>query len=179
MITILLGGLWHGASWTFVVWGALHGLYLWVEKAFQDLRKTPALQGLPVTEAIIAQASLAPALPKNKNASGFMLALATFFLVNVTWVFFRAPDFTSAWRLLNSLFGHVSNGTELLTTLAIIKVSVIIGLLVIVQWFMRNTRILVVAGKMPWWLLGITWTVMLLLLILCQESSSSFIYFQF
>jgi alginate O-acetyltransferase complex protein AlgI len=36
-----------------------------------------------------------------------MIALFTFFLINVTWVFFRAPDFTSAWRLLVSMFSHV------------------------------------------------------------------------
>ena len=44
---------------------------------------------------------------------------------------------------------------------------------------MRNTRVLIVAEKLPWWLLGIIWSVLLLLLIWSQESSSSFIYFQF
>jgi D-alanyl-lipoteichoic acid acyltransferase DltB (MBOAT superfamily) len=39
MITMLLGGLWHGANWTFVAWGGLHGFYLWVEKAILDTRK--------------------------------------------------------------------------------------------------------------------------------------------
>ncbi len=37
---MLLGGLWHGAKWTFVAWGALHGLYLCVEKVFRDMRKS-------------------------------------------------------------------------------------------------------------------------------------------
>jgi hypothetical protein len=44
---------------------------------------------------------------------------------------------------------------------------------------MRNTRVLTVAGKMPWWLLGIIWSLLLVMIILSQESSSSFIYFQF
>jgi len=67
----------------------------------------------------------------------------------------------------------------LLTSLSIIKVGVIVVLLVAFHWMMRNTRVLTVAEKMPWWLLGLIWAVLLLLLIWSQESSSSFIYFQF
>ena len=107
------------------------------------------------------------------------MALFTFFLVNVTWVFFRAPDFTSAWRMLRSMFGQVNQGATILTNLAIIKVVVIMVLLVLAHWLMRNTRTLVIANKMPWWLLGTIWSLMLLMLIWSQESSSSFIYFQF
>ena len=55
---------------------------------------------------------------------------------------------------------------------------IIIGV-VIFHWLMRDTRVLIVASKMPWWLLGINWSVIILLLILSQESSSAFIYFQF
>ncbi len=177
MITMLLGGLWHGANWTFVVWGALHGLYLWVEKIFQDIRKVPValttggemtMDGAGTTETV-----------KNKTVGNFMLALLTFFLINVTWVFFRAPDFTSAWRMLTSMFSHVPKGAVLLTTMSIIKIAVIIFFVVIFHWLMRNTRVLTVAAKLPWWLLGLIWSVLLLLLILSQESSSSFIYFQF
>jgi len=51
--------------------------------------------------------------------------------------------------------------------------------MLMMHWLMRNTKVLEVAHKMPWWLLGIIWTVLLLLLIWSQESSSSFIYFQF
>jgi len=48
MITMLLGGLWHGANWTFVVWGGLHGFYLWVEKIIADIRKDK-VQAIAVT----------------------------------------------------------------------------------------------------------------------------------
>ena len=109
----------------------------------------------------------------------FMIAMFTFFLINVTWVFFRAPDFTSAWSMLTSMFTPVKNGTAVLSTLSIIKIGVIITLLVIFHWLMRNTKVLIVAEKMPWWLLGIIWAAMLILLVLSQESSSAFIYFQF
>jgi len=181
MITMLLGGLWHGANWTFVVWGALHGFYLWLEKLIQDFRK-PSIKAR--TEIIqkpemVAQGYMAPRFLKKVQASNFLIAILTFFMINVTWVFFRSPDFASAWRMLTSMFSHVNNGTALLPTLSIIKVSIIMTGIVICHWLMRNTRVLIVANKMPWWLLGLIWSSMLLLLILSQESSSSFIYFQF
>ena len=176
MITMLLGGLWHGANWTFVVWGALHGFYLWIEKFIKDVRKVPL--PLAVTAEGIKEGH-GTDLIRSKTFANFMLAMVTFFFINVTWVFFRAPDFTSAWRMLTSMFSPVKDGAVLLTTLSIIKVSVIIVLMVSFHWIMRNTRVLHVAEKIPWWLLGMIWSVLLLLLIWSQESSSSFIYFQF
>lgn len=82
MLTMLLGGLWHGASWNFVVWGGLHGSYLAFERAvLARLRwwnaANPAMQAVRV--------------------------LATFHLVCLAWVFFRAPDFAGAWTMLGTL----------------------------------------------------------------------------
>jgi alginate O-acetyltransferase complex protein AlgI len=179
MITMLLGGLWHGANWTFVVWGALHGFYLWVEKIIADIRKDKARPLAITPSGEVGVLGPVPEIFKRKNFSNFMLALFTFFLINVTWVFFRSPDFTSAWRLLTSMFSAVPHGAVLLSTLSMIKITIIIIGLIVFHWLMRDTRVLIVAEKMPWWLLGLIWSVILLLLILSQESSSSFIYFQF
>ena len=191
MVTMLLGGLWHGAKWTFVVWGALHGLYLWVEKAYRDARrKSPGKPLLATVESTYVKSSFAPSIPqpegyfppeKNhpKNLTNFFLALCTFFLVNVTWVFFRSEDFTAAWRMLHSMFVNNPKGTALLSYLDMGKVGIIIFFLVIAHWLMRNTMVLTVANKMSWWLLGIVWSVMLILIMLSQNASSSFIYFQF
>ena len=79
-IVMLLGGLWHGAAWTFVVWGGLHGLMLAVERAFG---KTAVYGGLP-----------AP-----------LRVAATFVFVLITWVFFRAPDLAAAGRYLAAMSG--------------------------------------------------------------------------
>jgi alginate O-acetyltransferase complex protein AlgI len=179
MITMLLGGLWHGANWTFVVWGGLHGLYLCVEKAIVEVRKTvlKPVPLIPVPEVTVL--GVAPDILQSKNFKNFAVAIFTFFLINVTWVFFRSSTFSKAWDLLRSMFGFVGKADPVLTTLAIIKVSVIVFFMVIAHWYMRNTKVLTVAYKIPWWLLGIIWTVLLLLLIWSQESSSSFIYFQF
>ncbi len=162
MLTMLIGGLWHGANWTFVVWGGLHGFYLWVEKFIDD--KTGKIKALTSSA--------------NKTITGFIYALFTFFLVNITWVFFRANSFTKAADIFKSMFG-MHKGEPLLTTLHIVTTAIIIFFMLIIQWLMRSTKVLDVAYKMPWWLLGIVWSVLLLLLIWSQESSSSFIYFQF
>ncbi|MGE5107931.1 MAG: MBOAT family O-acyltransferase [Sphingobacteriales bacterium] len=179
MLTMLLGGLWHGANWTFVVWGGLHGFYLWVEKVIADIRKDKVMPIAVTPAGEVGVLGPVPETFKPKTFRNFSIALFTFFLINVTWVFFRASNFKDAWALLTSMFGLMKGGEPMLTTLAIIKVSVIVTIMVIVHWLMRNTRALDVAAKLPWWVVGIFWSVILLLLIWSQESSSSFIYFQF
>lgn len=162
MLTMLIGGLWHGANWTFVVWGGLHGFYLCAEKFIDD--KTGKISALVSSH--------------KKTMAGFAYALFTFFLINITWVFFRANTFARAGDILKSMFG-LQKGEPLLSSLAIIKVAVIIPVMLLFHWIMRNTKVLEAAYKIPWWLLGIIWAAVLLLVIWSQESSSSFIYFQF
>ena len=162
MATMLLGGLWHGANWTFVVWGGLHGIYLWVEKFFRDKK------------AIVNKEDI----KKDNQFTGFFYALLTFMLVNITWVFFRSHSFGKSWQMLESMFG-AADGKPLLTTLSILKVAIIVPIIVLFHWFMRNTKVLDVAHKLSWWSLGVVWSFLILLLIWAQESGSSFIYFQF
>ncbi len=163
MTTMLLGGLWHGANWTFVAWGGLHGLYLCVERMWRERRKN----------SINAENTV-----QNLEKYGIFYAFLTFMLVNITWVFFRAPSFGKAWTMLGSMFGLVS-GSPILTTLAILKVSVVVTLMFFVQWAMRRTSILTLAHRVVWWRVGMAWATLILLLIWTQESGSSFIYFQF
>ncbi|QID17164.1 MBOAT family protein [Nitrogeniibacter mangrovi] len=88
-ITMLLGGLWHGAAWTFVVWGGLHGLYLAIDHAFSAL-----------------MARIAPRWTRHVIYRLAAWAL-TFLSVVVAWVFFRAESFTSAFRILHAMTGHL------------------------------------------------------------------------
>ncbi|HAD11571.1 MAG TPA: membrane-bound O-acyltransferase family protein [Saprospirales bacterium] len=164
MVTMLLGGLWHGANWTFVVWGGLHGLYLWVEKFIRDQREASAGGDL---------------VARGNPWLGFFYAFLTFMLVNITWVFFRSGTFEKAWQLLQSMFGMTPEPKALLTSLALLKIAVVIPAMVIAHWLMRNTKVLDVAHKLSWWMVGVIWSAMILLLIWTQESGSSFIYFQF
>lgn len=179
MITMLLGGLWHGANWTFVVWGGLHGFYLWVEKTIADFRKDVVKPIALTPSGEVGVLGPVPETFKPRNLRNFSIVLFTFFLINVTWVFFRANTFTKAWDVLQSMFGFSGHADPLLTTLAILKVSVIVGIMVLVHWGMRNIKILDLVPRISWWVFGICWAVLVLLLIWSQESSSSFIYFQF
>lgn len=182
MVTMLLGGLWHGANWTFVVWGGLHGLYLWVEKFFADRRAAVAapvqLVAVPVSDTILPKPAR-EGVEVSMTSRAWPYVLLTFFLVNITWVFFRSPTFAGAGHILGSMFGMAHGGSPLLTTLAMIKIGVIITGMLIAHWLLRNTRVLDLANRLPWWVTGLVWSSMVILLILSQESSSSFIYFQF
>jgi len=86
MLTMLLGGLWHGASWTFVVWGLLHGLYLVAYRL--------AGGGKPDLDW--------PVGPGRRLIE--LLKLVLFFhLTALTWITFRAPDFPTAWAVLTGI----------------------------------------------------------------------------
>ena len=71
------------------------------------------------------------------------------------------------------------SGPPLLATVDIIKVMIVIGLMLIFHWTMRNTTVLKTTAKLPWWVTGIAWSVLLILVILSQGTSKAFIYFQF
>jgi len=156
MITMLLGGLWHGAAWTFMVWGGLHGVYLILEK----------LQKRYIPFKITVW-------------NGMFLAFVTFTCVNFTWVFFRAREFKTAWNMITSMLFLNADGEKILQTFDILKVCVVVGLMFICHWFMRNTSLKEVSLKTSPWVLGIVWAFMFLLIAIAQGSGEQFIYFQF
>ncbi len=159
MITMLLGGLWHGASWTFVVWGFLHGLYLAVERFVQrrvTLRRWPDATGLR-----------------------FLVAMLTFALVNVAWVFFRAKTFGAASGMLAGMFGLHSGAAPLLPTVRMIETVVFVSGIVAVHLYMRNRTVETVTARAPTWAVGTAWALMMLTVIFTQGSADGFIYFQF
>jgi alginate O-acetyltransferase complex protein AlgI len=156
MVTMLLGGLWHGAAWTFVVWGGLHGTYLILERLQRKY--------LPF---------------KITKWNGIFLAFITFSCVNITWTFFRAPDFSKAWNMITSMFYMQTEGIKILETFDIIKVCVVVGILFLCHWFMRNTSVKEVSQKISPIFLGLIWSIMVFLLCVAQGSGEQFIYFQF
>ncbi|HRG96852.1 MAG TPA: MBOAT family O-acyltransferase [Polyangiaceae bacterium] len=93
MLTMVLGGLWHGASWNFVIWGALHGGALAVNRAWQRAREA-RLAKLGVGRETLAARDGAPLWRQG------LAVLATFHFVCLAWIFFRAPTFAQAKLLL-------------------------------------------------------------------------------
>ena len=153
---MLLGGLWHGADWNFVVWGMLHGFYLMAER-FLKKRVHITLN----------------------YWAGMLMALLTFTGVNITWVFFRARTFSKAYEMLKSMFFLNPDGEKILQYEDIIKVLTVMALVFLVHWFMRDTSVRQVAEKTPKWVLAVGWAFMFVILAIAQGSSEQFIYFQF
>lgn len=157
MLTMLLGGLWHGASWTFVAWGFLHGFYLVIERLTKQRFQI-----------------------KVSNQIGMvLLAFLTFTCVNITWVFFRAETFTDAWQLLRSM-SFVGAGTKQL--LASSQLVLVLGLMLLVfigHFAMRKHSLVGIIEKTPTLLRVVIWAIMLFGLMTVQSSGQQFIYFQF
>ncbi len=140
-ITMLLGGLWHGAGWTFVVWGALHGFYLMVNHAWRGF-KAKMGWGDGGRFAQLGAGAL------------------TFLAVVVGWVFFRADNFTSAITMLHGMAGMngvllpgsleerlsytnvliVFTGFLPLTKLGVAKAGLILLVGFAISWLMPNVR---------------------------------------
>lgn len=89
LVTMLLGGLWHGANWTFIVWGALHGAYLMINHAWL---------------AVTARSPALKRFTESRSGAAFGMVL-TFIAVVVAWVFFRASSFATAFNLLAGMGG--------------------------------------------------------------------------
>ena len=116
MITMLLGGLWHGAAWTFVAWGTLHGVYLCINHAWSNFGpKAP------------------PRFARQTATAGVAL---TFLAVVIAWVFFRAPDITTALAVLSKMADP--------TNIAFGRVEMMYALFVAIYaalaWFAPNTQ---------------------------------------
>lgn len=152
MVVFLVSGLWHGANWTFVIWGALHGAYLVCERF---------LAGRPSHPRGIAR---------------WLRIAATFNLVTLAWIFFRANSVQQAFQVLRglgrggALFWDplVANGLVGLAILAIVEVAK--EPLQSDEWFVRRPA---------WAQLAASVTLFFSLLLFGSQHGAQFIYFQF
>jgi alginate O-acetyltransferase complex protein AlgI len=160
IITMLLGGLWHGAAWTFVVWGGLHGLYLIGERLL-----TKSLGHYPIWKLPIVR---------------FLLAILTFILVCFTWVFFRATSFEQATTILVAMLTFSSKSATLfLDGKSILTASGMMITIVGIHWLLKDRTLEDIAAKLPWWLVSAGLAVMLYAIATLPGEDRSFIYFQF
>ena len=159
MVTMLLGGLWHGASWNFVLWGGYHGLLLAGERWVRD-----RFQGLSIPEWL--RLGLVP----------FRTA-ATFILVMVGWVFFRASSFQDSFAVLNSMFLWDSVGSALLP--AGLVLAAVLTLFVALAEEHRSLLANLHLG--PVWTRVSTYAFLLIVLELFSVTGEEipFVYFQF
>jgi D-alanyl-lipoteichoic acid acyltransferase DltB (MBOAT superfamily) len=205
MLTMLLGGLWHGASWTFVIWGGLHGLYLVVNHGWHAWLRT---RGRPAGSSVGWRKALAIAI--------------TFFCVTVAWVFFRSTTHTAALAILQSMFGFhgislPAGLSGIVPWLEILNVRfdgmfhhglaqwsngmIWLGVLAWITWFTPNTQQILdrfsptldghaerfVGARLQWLLWKPHWTHAIYIAVLSVISAafmlvgsySEFLYFQF
>lgn len=152
-LTMLIGGLWHGASWLFVLWGALHGLYLALERTFRN--------------------------PQGKGGEPSWLAgLGVFVVISLTWIPFRAPDVASATGMLQSLL-QLGLPSKLDRFEALLAAFAVLGMLFwhhrlratsLESWF---------TGKSPLFSGAALAATMILIFLFSGGEQHAFIYFQF
>ncbi|MDG2304065.1 MAG: MBOAT family O-acyltransferase [Candidatus Binatia bacterium] len=158
LVTMLLGGLWHGASWLFVVWGALHGFYLMVERKIRERYPHWVEPGGLLGRALVT--------------------VGTYLLVCFAWVFFRAPDLGSALSMSSTMW---TGGAG---ELALDRVQLELGLaatalMLIGNQLMRERTFAGTAGLLPWWGRSVVLAAMLVAIALSPGNDRAFLYFQF
>jgi D-alanyl-lipoteichoic acid acyltransferase DltB (MBOAT superfamily) len=157
MATMVLGGLWHGAAWTFVVWGTIHGAWL---AAHRWLSGRWPRRG-----------------PLGAFATGVRMA-ATFLIVCVTWLFFRALSVSQAATFMASLFGSWAI-TDLAGAAWPLVAVYVVPLLLYEAWVERAGDLFAILDR-HWLARALLYTVIVLALFwFPAPTPSEFIYFQF
>ncbi|MAX70192.1 MAG: membrane-bound O-acyltransferase family protein [Flavobacteriaceae bacterium] len=155
LLTMLLGGLWHGSSWNFVIWGGIHGLFLSLEKYTFSVFKI-----------------------KTFNAFGYIY---TFIVVIIAWVFFRATDFSSAWAIVGKILSldygslFIGNINSFINALLLMC----LGLLIDLKIFRSKIPLEDYGNKYSTITLSIIISVFIMILCLFYSTAENFIYFQF
>ena len=158
LLTMLIGGLWHGAAWTFVVWGGLHGTALALERGRRERRG--------------AVARVTAGWPR------WRARILTFNFVCLAWIFFRADSFGAAWDMIAGIFTQWGEPSPLVTSGVLLAIAVGIGS----QYLPARLPRLVMArfSRLP--VLGQATVLALALMltsVLGPEGVAPFIYFQF
>ncbi len=150
LLTMLIGGLWHGAAWTFVIWGGLHGIALCFNHLWQKLKmpKIPALLGWALT----------------------------FYSVSIGWIFFRAKDLETAFTMLKSTLTLGDTGSQNLPPIYMVLLGGLFALHILWQKAQIETRLRNAPSSLFALFLGLS---VPLTLLLHPIGYQPFIYFQF
>ncbi|MBK1990341.1 MBOAT family protein [Sphaerospermopsis aphanizomenoides BCCUSP55] len=189
MITMLLGGLWHGANWTFVIWGGLHGLYLVINNIYILMKKS----------------FLTSENHKDNLVSKVFNRGITFLAVIIAWIFFRAESIDGAINIFKSMLGI--NGIAVNFSLPYISPNNLIDIyglicllvLLIIVFFIPNTQQIMsnytpvlnmdkttkkIASILLWkpnlfWAINLGLILFISLSKVLEANKSEFLYFQF
>ena len=156
MVTMILGGLWHGASWTFVIWGALHGVAISVSHLIRHIRRAGSCDQLP----------------------RWLSVILTFHFTTFAWVFFRAPTFDKALVMFRAL-GEGWKGLPDYLAQNIFPL-LLVAIFLLLHGHDDHRRIKSISRRVPRVIflvaIGFGW---ILAVTISQGSSAKFIYFDF
>jgi len=159
VVTMFLGGLWHGASWMFVIWGLLHGFYLVAEHAVASIAAGRVQLKSPLAR--------------------FLVGLLTFVIVSATWVFFRSQDMATAITMLTTMFS-ITETISLVFAEQLPALAIVVGGLLAWHWLNRDSSLEEFIAKQPSWLRILVIAAALLGIIYNDAGAEhAFIYFQF
>ena len=168
MITMLLGGLWHGANWAFVFWGFLHGLYLILQRLVA-----------PVWRSIVRVARL----PKFVDDGVCILAVYT--LTLFAWIYFRAGSLGDAsFAVANQVIAGILSGEQfyfgaVINKFQVLKGLLLIGILLTVEITNLRWRWNVQQVEYPAWRMAAFAALLWLIAFFGTFGANAFIYFQF
>jgi D-alanyl-lipoteichoic acid acyltransferase DltB (MBOAT superfamily) len=160
---MLLGGLWHGASWNFVLWGFLHGIYLAVHRVLRIFR---------------------PQQAKTKGGPVFVLGAGvfTFFLVTLTWIPFRCVAFADTVTCLQRIFtwAPMSGNAPVIDSGQLVMCWLLVGLVLFFDVFYKCEFIYWQDKRWTAWVKSLLPAIFVILTIIFGATEAQqFIYFQF
>jgi len=157
MVTMGLGGLWHGANWTFILWGLWHGL------------------GVTCTHMLNRSVSV----QRSSELPRWLRVLVTFHFVTIGWILFRAPDLATAWRVFCGPFVEPLGNVSAFVSTHLFQLIVLMVFFITHSWD-SHRRIRQIVRRLP---VSIYWLSILLIWIISvtisDGSSAKFIYFDF
>lgn len=162
-IVFLVSGFWHGANWTFIVWGALHGTYLILEILLK-----------PTTDKLLYTTS---------KFGKFISVIITFHLAMLAWIFFRASSIEAAMFALNQIFTNLFTSFSLTGTasapLLIFSLFITAALFYIIDFMKENKRIKELFFSSSYLRYGVYLFLIYTILLFGNTDKTQFIYFQF
>ncbi len=163
-VVFLVSGLWHGANWTFVIWGGLHAFYYLLE-----------FVGKKILERIGCDYII-----KNRYYKFFKIIII-FMLVCFAWIFFRANSVSDAFLIIQKIVNYSGTlwvGMSSVTTLLSILLILFLGIVQVLQ-FNNKLSLYFSKTEIPWYIQSISYAFLIVAIGLFGMSSNAFIYFQF
>ena len=161
LIILIVSGFWHGANWTFIIWGTLNALYILPLVVFNLNRKNTN---------IVAENSILPSVKE------IIQIVFTFAITTLAWIFFRAESVTEAIFYIGKMLNYSNFGMPKVDLKPFLFILILVG----VEWFQRKKpHGLEISAIQNWTTRWIIYFLVFLIILFFGASSDSFIYFQF